>query len=47
MLAICFCLRKTLEGCWERHQQAAQLLHKGLERMGLKLFVKDPVSHCL
>ena len=35
---------QTLEACWERHRNAVQLLYDGLGKMGLKLFVKDPVG---
>lgn len=32
---------KGLENCWERHKRVAEYFHAGLERMGLKLFVKE------
>jgi alanine-glyoxylate transaminase/serine-glyoxylate transaminase/serine-pyruvate transaminase len=32
-----------LEAAWARHAAAAQQLYAGLERLGLKLYVKDPV----
>ncbi|MEE6509376.1 hypothetical protein FKM82_025796, partial [Ascaphus truei] len=33
---------KGLEPSWELHRENALRLHKGLEALGLKLFVKDP-----
>ncbi|MBN3272701.1 SPYA protein, partial [Polyodon spathula] len=30
-----------LENTWKHHQEIAQYLHQGLEKLGLKLFVKD------
>ncbi|KAM6962983.1 alanine--glyoxylate and serine--pyruvate aminotransferase a [Aplochiton taeniatus] len=30
-----------LESSWERHREVAEYFHRGLESMGLKLFVKD------
>lgn len=33
-----------LERSWEQHREIALTFHKGLEALGLKLFVKDPVS---
>ncbi|XP_029003294.1 alanine--glyoxylate and serine--pyruvate aminotransferase a [Betta splendens] len=30
-----------LENSWERHQNVAEYFHNGLEKMGLKLFVKE------
>lgn len=38
------CYSKGLENCWERHKRVAEYFHAGLERMGLKLFVKEKVS---
>lgn len=32
-----------LENCWRRHREATAHLHKHLQEMGLKFFVKDPV----
>lgn len=37
-------LIKGLENCWERHRRVAEYFHRGLEAMGLKLFVKERVS---
>lgn len=37
-------LFKGLENSWERHRRVAEYFHKGLEAMGLKLFVKEKVS---
>lgn len=37
-------LFKGLENCWERHRRVAEYFHRGLEAMGLKLFVKERVS---
>ncbi|XP_068136747.1 alanine--glyoxylate aminotransferase [Hyperolius riggenbachi] len=45
-----YCLReglailaeKGLERSWEQHREIALMFHKGLEDLGLKLFVKDP-----
>ncbi|XP_077344589.1 alanine--glyoxylate aminotransferase isoform X2 [Lithobates pipiens] len=33
---------KGLERSWEQHREVALKFHKGLEALGLKLFVKDP-----
>lgn len=33
---------KGLERSWEQHREIALTFHKGLEALGLKLFVKDP-----
>ncbi|CAI9603631.1 unnamed protein product, partial [Staurois parvus] len=33
---------KGLECSWEQHREIALRFHKGLEDLGLKLFVKDP-----
>ena len=32
-----------LESCWKRHKECAELLHKGVEDLGLKLLVKNKV----
>lgn len=32
-----------LENSWRRHREATAHLHKCLQEMGLKFFVKDPV----
>lgn len=32
-----------LENSWRRHREATAHLHKRLQELGLKLFVKDPV----
>lgn len=45
-----YCLRESLaliaeqglENCWRRHREATAHLHKHLQEMGLKFFVKDP-----
>jgi len=34
---------ETLEKTVQRHKDSALRLHDGLEKMGLKLFVKNPV----
>lgn len=33
-----------LENCWARHRRVAEYFHRGLEAMGLKLFVQDRIS---
>lgn len=33
-----------LENSWKRHKEVAEYFHKGLEEMGLKLFVQDKVG---
>ena len=43
---LCVNFFKGLESYWERHRAAAQSLYKGLDRLGLQLFVKDEVG-CL
>uniref|UniRef100_A0A7N6BZY2 Alanine--glyoxylate aminotransferase n=1 Tax=Anabas testudineus TaxID=64144 RepID=A0A7N6BZY2_ANATE len=34
-------VEEGLENSWDRHQKVAEYFHRGLESMGLKLFVKD------
>ena len=33
-----------LEAVWKRHRENAEMLWKGLNDLGLELFVRDPVS---
>ncbi|XP_023330492.1 serine--pyruvate aminotransferase, mitochondrial [Eurytemora carolleeae] len=33
-----------LENCWRRHRVCADLLHEGLEKLGLELFVSNPAA---
>ena len=33
-----------LPACWARHKHCAELLYEGLEKLGLKLVVKDKVK---
>ncbi len=42
--AIARVAREGLENSISRHQENALRLHAGLEKLGLKLFVQDPVS---
>lgn len=39
-----FASHKGLENCRKRHEECADLLHRGLQRLGLEFFVKNPVS---
>jgi len=36
-------LLKGLENSWRHHREVAEYLWKGLEDLGLKLFIKDKV----
>ena len=42
--ALAMLAEEGIEESWARHAAAAAQLHAGLERMGLKLFVKDPAA---
>lgn len=35
---------KGLEHSWTRHQSCAEQLHAGLEKLGLRTIVRNPVS---
>nr|XP_057928809.1 alanine--glyoxylate and serine--pyruvate aminotransferase a [Doryrhamphus excisus] len=37
-------VEEGLQSSWERHRKVAEYFHAGLERMGLKLFVKDKTT---
>ncbi|XP_067128493.1 LOW QUALITY PROTEIN: alanine--glyoxylate aminotransferase [Centruroides vittatus] len=39
--ALSLLAKEKLEACWKRHKQCAELLYRGLEKMGLELFVEE------
>ena len=41
----CF-LIQGLENSWSIHKNCAEMLHEGLEKLGLDLLVKDKVNCC-
>ena len=41
---ILYFLFQGLENSWANHKKCAEMLHEGLEKLGLELLVKDKVS---